>query len=162
MVVDFIPLVRRPPEVRRARVPTVVTPGVSQPTAGVPEPPAGPRVQTAPTLVTAPASAARTHPGLSAVLVEPAPDWTARPPGSPSSDPFASRSPPLPGQNAQTFRMREPPSPARMVARIGVLFGADGKTGCSEIGNEIAGYTQAGDRAALQRAIEYERRHCRP
>jgi len=58
--------------------------------------------------------------------------------------------------------MREPPSPARVVALIGVLFGADGVTGCTKIEDEIAGYASSEDRAALERAIGYERQLCRP
>ena len=58
--------------------------------------------------------------------------------------------------------MREPPSPALLVARIGILFGADGVTGGTKIEDEVAGYANSEDRAALQKAIEYERRHCRP
>lgn len=99
---------------------------------------------------------------MTAIFLQQARDWADRHPEGVQGDPFAKRNPPLPGRGAQRFRMREPPSPARVVAMVGVLFGADGVTGCTGIEDEIAGYASANDRAALERAMAYERQLCRP
>jgi hypothetical protein len=105
----------------------------------------------------APVSAATT-----AVFLQQARDWGERQAVKVPGDPFAKSTPPLPGGGAQRFRLREPPSPARLVARIGIIFGADGVTGCTKIQDRVAGYANSGDRVALQAALEYERRLCRP
>lgn len=97
-----------------------------------------------------------------AVFLQQAREWGERNREDLKSDPFSKRTPALPGRSAQMFRLREPPSPARLVARIGVLFGADGVTGCTKIDDRVAGYANSGDRAALEMALEYERRLCRP
>lgn len=97
-----------------------------------------------------------------AVFLQQARDWGESQSEKVPGDPFARSTPPLPGSGAQRFRLREPPSPARLVARIGIIFGADGVTGCTKIQDRVAGYANSGDRVALQAAIEYERRLCRP
>lgn len=112
------------------------------------------------------ASPATSVPGgkaVTAAFVEQARDWARHhAPAEVQAAPFANRIAALPGRPAQTFRMHDPLSPADVVARIGVLFGADGVTSCTGIEDRIAGYATSGSRAALQEAIDYEKRRCRP
>lgn len=78
-------------------------------------------------------------------------------------DPLADRTVRLPGKPAGTFRMREPGSPARAVAMVGMLFGAsDPKEPCNSNRARIADLGTAGDSERLQQELDFERRWCRP
>lgn len=78
-------------------------------------------------------------------------------------DPLADRAVQLPGRTAGTFRMREPMSPARAVAIVGLLFGAnDPKEPCRSNRARIADLGTAGESGRLQQELDFERRWCRP
>ncbi|WP_206413707.1 hypothetical protein, partial [Lysobacter enzymogenes] len=82
--------------------------------------------------------------------------WDAPPP---AAKPFASRSPPLPGQGAQRFRMQPPRSIAATVERIGRMFGGGGLSDCAETRNNIRDLAVLGAEAVAQ-DVEEERRNC--
>lgn len=137
-------------------------------------PPPSQTLRPVPTTRTAPAPAASavvvdTAPvsgrPLSAVYVQQAGRLrTGSPPGidQDAADPFAKRTPALPGAGATLgVPMREPMSAGRVVDAIGGLFG--GRTSpCPDNRKDIAALATGGDRAALERAVDYERRYCRP
>jgi len=101
---------------------------------------------------TAPASSATAPPEAA-----PRAPWDAPAPGG---KPFASRSPPLPGQGAQRFRMRPPRSIAATVEGIGRLFGGGGPSDCDETRKNIRDLAVLGAEAVAQE-VEEERRNCR-
>ncbi len=86
--------------------------------------------------------------------------------GSPAttSDPLSDRQVRLPGEGAQSFRMRPPPGGvAAVVSKVGRLFGGeDAGAPCRETSRNIHDLALDGDSAALQQQIDRERRLCRP
>lgn len=78
-------------------------------------------------------------------------------------DPLADRAVHLPGKAAATFRMREPVSPSRAVAMVGLLFGGnDPKEPCRSNRARIADLGTAGHSERLQQELDFDRRWCRP
>ncbi|RDZ27382.1 hypothetical protein [Lysobacter silvisoli] len=115
----------------------------------------------APIDIPADAAAPQARP-LSAVYLPPA--APARPPPGmqTDADPFAKRTPRLPGAGATLgLPMREPMSAANAVEAVGKLFGGRSSP-CPENRADIAALAAGGDRAALERAVDFERRYCRP
>ncbi len=80
------------------------------------------------------------------------------------ADPLADRMAALPGAGAGRFRMKPPPSGvAGVVASVGKLFGAeDAGAPCRENRRNIGELAAAGDSAALQQQLDFEKRLCRP
>lgn len=123
---------------------------------------------TPPAPATAPTVEAATEPlagrPLSAVYVQQAGRQHERPPPGmePQAEAFASRSPRLPGAGATLgVPMREPISAASVIEKVGSLFGGRSSP-CPDNRKDIAALATTGDRAALERAVDYERRYCRP
>ncbi|QSX73927.1 hypothetical protein HIV01_011910 [Lysobacter arenosi] len=81
-----------------------------------------------------------------------------------AADPLADRVAALPGAGAGRFRMKPPPTGvAGVVASVGKLFGAeDAGAPCRENRRNIGELAAAGDSAALQQQLEFEKRLCRP
>ena len=81
-----------------------------------------------------------------------------------AADPLADRATALPGAGAGRFRMKPPPTGvAGVVASVGKLFGAeDAGAPCRENRRNIGELAAAGDSAALQQQLEFEKRLCRP
>ncbi|MFC3815111.1 hypothetical protein [Lysobacter sp. GCM10012299] len=81
-----------------------------------------------------------------------------------AADPLADRAATLPGAGAGRFRMKPPPAGvAGVVATVGKLFGAeDAGAPCRENRRNIGELAAAGDSAALQQQLEFEKRLCRP
>lgn len=101
---------------------------------------------------------------LSAVYLQQAGRPRDRPPPGlePQADAFASRNPRLPGAGATLgVPMREPISAASVIEKVGSLFGGRSSP-CPDNRKDIAALAVGGDRAALERAVDYERRYCRP
>ena len=148
---------------------------VSAPPVAAPEqePPARPRlssrppprrpvvVLSAPTVEDAgPATAA-----LAPDLQGPAPPWT-RVHAAPAFqvDPLRSRRAHLPGgERPDAFRMKEPLSPARMLAVVARTFGD--KDPCPNIRSRVSGLlasTSDHDRELLQEELRRDRAYCQP
>ncbi|BAV99378.1 conserved hypothetical protein [Lysobacter enzymogenes] len=100
--------------------------------------------------------AAATLPASTPSASAPRAPWDAPPP---VAKPFASRSPPLPGQGAQRFRMQPPRSIAATVERIGRMFGGGGPSDCAETRKNIRDLAVLGAEAVAQE-LEEERRNC--
>lgn len=101
---------------------------------------------------------------LSAVYVQQAGRERERPPPGlrEERDLFANRAPRLPGEGATLgVPMREPISTAAVIEKVGSLFGGRSSP-CPDNRKDIAALATTGDRAALERAVDYERRYCRP
>lgn len=81
-----------------------------------------------------------------------------------AADPLADRVAALPGAGAGRFRMKPPPTGvAGVVASVGKLFGAeDAGAPCRENRRNIGELAAAGDSAALQQQLDFEKRLCRP
>lgn len=81
-----------------------------------------------------------------------------------TADPLADRVAALPGAGAGRFRMKPPPTGvAGVLASVGKLFGAeDAGAPCRENRRNIGELAAAGDSAALQQQLEFEKRLCRP
>lgn len=78
-------------------------------------------------------------------------------------DPLADRTVRLPGRAVHRFRMSEPMSAARAVARVGQLFGgSDPAEPCRSNRAQIAALGTQGDSKRLQQELDFERRLCRP
>lgn len=101
---------------------------------------------------------------LSAVFIEqgrrlavPAPDSDAFRP-----DPLAHRAARLPGVQADTFRMRTPMSPERVLRSIGMLLAGPGYTTdpCPRVASNIERLSQDGDSALLQEELRRKRQLC--
>lgn len=157
--VVFLP----PPRTQRASPPTAAAPRVE-----TPKPPAH-RTPNAPppTVVAAPVAATpelESGRPLSAVYVQQAGRERERPPPGmrEERDLFANRAPRLPGEGATLgVAMREPISAAAVIEKVGSLFGGRSSP-CPDNRKDIAALATTGDRAALERAVDYERRYCRP
>lgn len=124
--------------------------------------PAPPAPATATTVEAAPEPLAGRP--LSAVYVQQAGRQRERPPPGlePQSEAFASRSPRLPGAGATLgVPMREAISAASVIEKVGSLFGGRSSP-CPDNRKDIAALATGDDRAALERAVDYERRYCRP
>lgn len=147
----------RPPAASSARAaPTSTAAPAPRPTRALPAPAATPAVVATPEPL-----AGRP---LSAVYVQQAGRLRERPPPGlePQADAFASRSPRLPGAGATLgVPMREPISAASVIEKVGSLFGGRSSP-CPDNRKDIAALAVGGDRAALERAVDYERRYCRP
>lgn len=99
---------------------------------------------------------------LTAVYLSQARDPSAAPP-MPQRDLLRDRPVALPGAGEDRFRMREPPSVARVVAGIGRMFGGeDPDAPCRDHRRSIRELSLHGDSADLQRHLDVERRLCRP
>jgi hypothetical protein len=86
-------------------------------------------------------------------------------PGAPAMAAFADRPARLPQADAGRFRMRDPMSPARVVAWLGSHTLAPRgyeRDPCPRNRRNIGGLLAAGDSSRLQLELEFERRHCRP
>jgi hypothetical protein len=86
-------------------------------------------------------------------------------PGAPAMAAFADRPARLPQADAGRFRMRDPMSPARVVAWLGshtLAPRAYERDPCPRNRRNIGGLLAAGDSSRLQLELEFERRHCRP
>ncbi len=106
--------------------------------------------------IAAVAEPAATSPAPSPPASAPRAPWDAPPP---AAKPFAGRSPPLPGQGAQRFRMQPPRSIAATVERIGRMFGGGGLSDCAETRKNIRDLAVLGAEAVAQEVKE-ERRNC--
>jgi hypothetical protein len=85
--------------------------------------------------------------------------------GAPAMAAFADRPARLPQADAGRFRMRDPMSPARVVAWLGSHTLAPRgyeRDPCPRNRRNIGGLLAAGDSSRLQLELEFERRHCRP
>jgi hypothetical protein len=86
-------------------------------------------------------------------------------PGTPAMAAFADRPAQLPQADAGRFRMRDPMSPARVVAWLGshpLAPRGYERDPCPRNRRNIGGLLAAGDSTRLQLELEFERRHCRP
>jgi hypothetical protein len=86
-------------------------------------------------------------------------------PGAPAMAAFADRPARLPQADAGRFSMRDPMSPARVVAWLGSHTLAPRgyeRDPCPRNRRNIGGLLAAGDSSRLQLELEFERRHCRP
>jgi hypothetical protein len=81
-----------------------------------------------------------------------------------ASDPLRNRRAQLPGGDRRgSFRMKEPVSAARIVERIGQVFG--NRPVCPDIQGRIAGLLTAasdGERELLDEELRRDREYCRP
>ena len=90
----------------------------------------------------------------------------AREPSAPAfqADPLRSRRAPLPGGDRPgAFRMKEPMSPARVLATVARAFGD--KDPCPTIRSRVSGLlssTSDRDRELLQEELRRDREYCRP
>jgi hypothetical protein len=85
--------------------------------------------------------------------------------GAPAIAAFADRPARLPQADAGRFSMRDPMSPARVVAWLGSHTLAPRgyeRDPCPRNRRNIGGLLAAGDSSRLQLELEFERRHCRP
>lgn len=101
--------------------------------------------------------------GLSAVFIEQALAASAERAGELfTRDPFADRRANLPGVEADTFRMREPPSLQGALRAVGKLFGGPGYTTdpCPRIRENLNDLSQDGDNALLQEELRRKRAYC--
>lgn len=89
--------------------------------------------------------------------------WAEREP-QPEVAPWADRAARLPGRAGERFAMREPPSVARALGKIGELFGGPGydPDPCPRRRENVAALVAAGDSAALRHEVDFARRNCRP
>jgi hypothetical protein len=80
------------------------------------------------------------------------------------ADPFARRTPTLPGKPGERFRMQKPLSAADVVAGIGKLFGGPGYSAdpCEDLARNIAALAIQGDSWELRHDMEFEKNACRP
>lgn len=81
------------------------------------------------------------------------------------NDPFADRPARLPTADANRFRMRDPITPARVLAWVGQHVTSPAgyeKDPCPRNKRNIEGMLAQGDSSRLQMELEFERRHCRP
>jgi hypothetical protein len=84
---------------------------------------------------------------------------------APATDAFADRPARLPQADAGRFRMRDPLTPARVVAWLGSHTLAPRgyeRDPCPRNRRNIDGLLAAGDSPRLQLELEFEREHCRP
>ena len=107
---------------------------------------------------------AETRQSLSAVFIEQGARLLepSRDSGDFARDPLVHRDARLPGREAQTFRMREPLSPARVLRGIGVVFGGGDYTTdpCPRIRENIAGLGPGGDGTLLQEELRRLKAYC--
>ena len=89
--------------------------------------------------------------------------WAEREP-QPEVAPWADRAARLPGRAGERFAMRESPSVARALGKIGELFGGPGydPDPCPRRRENVAALVAAGDSAALRHEVDFARRNCRP
>ena len=155
------------PPPRPAATATVAAPSQHPPRASQTLRPVPTRAATPPAASTVVADAAVPLPGrpLTAVYVQQVGGLRERPPpglDTDPADPFAKRTPALPGAGKTLgVRMRDPISAAKVVDAIGGLFGGRSSP-CPDNRKDIAALATGDDRAALDRAVDYERRYCRP
>ncbi|HVI25278.1 MAG TPA: hypothetical protein VM576_03670 [Xanthomonadaceae bacterium] len=78
--------------------------------------------------------------------------------------PWADRAARLPARAGERFAMREPPSVARALGKIGKVFGGAGydPDPCPRRRENVAALMAAGDSAALREEVDFVRRTCRP
>ena len=78
------------------------------------------------------------------------------------ADPLAHRAATLPGVQADTFRMRPPPSIRGALLKIGAMAGGPGYTTdpCPRIADNINALSQGGDSPLLQEELRRKRRLC--
>lgn len=78
--------------------------------------------------------------------------------------PWADRAARVPGQAAERFAMRDPPSLAGALGKVGALFGGPGydPDPCPRRRENLAALVAAGDSARLRHELDFVRRHCRP
>ena len=84
---------------------------------------------------------------------------------APAVDVFADRPARLPQADAGRFRMRDPLTPAKVVAWLGSHTLAPSgyeRDPCPRNRRNIAGLLAAGDSPRLQLELAFEREHCRP
>lgn len=101
--------------------------------------------------------------GLSAVFIEQARAASAARAGDLfADDPFADRHANLPGVEADTFRMREPPSIQGALRAVGKLFAGPGYTTdrCPRIRENLNNLSQDGDNELLQEELRRKRAFC--
>ncbi|HSM11494.1 MAG TPA: hypothetical protein VK827_07995, partial [Lysobacter sp.] len=77
------------------------------------------------------------------------------------ADPLANRVAALPGRPANRFRMPAPLSAADVVGFIGQTFG-NGEDPCVLNRADLAAYATGRDARAMELAVDFDRRHCRP
>lgn len=82
----------------------------------------------------------------------------------PDVAPWADRPARLPGRAGERFAMREPPSVARALGKIGKVLGGPGydPDPCPRRRENVAALMAAGDSAALRHEVDFARRNCRP
>lgn len=155
------------PPPRPAATSTIAAPAQHPPRASQTLRPVPARTATPPAASTVVADAAAPLAGrpLTAVYVQQLGGLREKPPpglDTERADPFAKRTPTLPGAGATLgVAMREPISAAKVVNAIGKLFGGPSSP-CPDNRKDIAALATGDDRAALDRAVDYERRYCRP
>ncbi|WP_157510331.1 hypothetical protein [Lysobacter sp. Root559] len=155
------------PPPRPAATSTVAAPAQHPPRASQTLRPVPARTATPPAASPVVADAAAPLAGrpLTAVYMQQVGGLRERPPpglDTQRADPFAKRRPTLPGAGATLgVAMREPISAAKVVDAIGSLFGGPSSP-CPDNRKDIAALATGDDRAALDRAVDYERRYCRP
>lgn len=161
LLVVFLP----PP--RPAATATVAAPGQHppRPSQSLRSVPTRTATPPAASTVVADTAAPLTGRPLTAVYLQQVGGLRERPPpglDADPADPFAKRTPTLPGAGKTLgVAMRDPISAAKVVDAIGGLFG--GRTSpCPDNRKDIAALATGDDRAALDRAVDYERRYCRP
>src|SRR5690606_16603494 len=79
-----------------------------------------------------------------------------------AADPLAHRAARLPGPGTDTFRMRQPTSPERVLRSIGALIAGPGYTTdpCPRVDENIDRLSQSGDSELLQEELRRKRALC--
>ena len=109
-----------------------------------------------------PVSAPEVARPLSAVLLQQVRRAAAAKAEDFSRSPFANRPTQLPGRPADTFRMREPLTAARVVAGIGTLFGGSDYSAdaCPELHRQVAQLGLTDSNADRRHALELAQALC--
>ena len=155
--VVWIPAVIQMTPPARPSSTAVPRPDAMQPERHAPTPPD----TGSPTLPASPVSAPGARP-LSAVLLQQVRRAAAAQVGDGSRSPFANRPTRLPGRPADTFRMREPLTAARVVAGIGTLFGGSDYSAdaCPELHRQVAQLGLTDSNADRRHALELAKALC--
>ena len=150
--------------------PIQMTPPMEPPPSAAPRPDATQPEPHAPTpsdtgSQTVPASPVSAPEGarpLSAVLLQQVRRAAAAQVEDFSRSPFANRPTQLPGRPADTFRMREPLTAARVVAGIGTLFGGSdySEDACPELHRQVAQLGLTDSNADRRHALELAQALC--
>jgi hypothetical protein len=114
--------------------------------------------------VTLPERAAANTPASTQALVTQARAWADAQATAPARDPWADRTTHLPGRTTDRFAMREPPSVAGALAKVGKLFGGAGyqPDPCPRRRENVTALLAAGDSAQLRHEMDFVQRKCNP